>query len=187
MCNSQSQKATTEANFTSQIFGRSALTTITWFAKVVQIKHKCFTAWDYSNSHPDYRYPMYKSRHKIENLIMEQDHLYARAGEWEYERPIFDTDHDNAVTPNSPEIAVQSDSSATKRVTLKEPHETVPQKSSRQQTVSATERIRILLWSLMRRRIRKNLTLLQWPFTRGNTKNSLNHNPRANCNNDYRY
>ena len=35
--------------------------------------------------------------------------LYARAWEWQYEMPIFDTDYDNTSKPEPPESAVQND------------------------------------------------------------------------------
>ena len=39
-------------------------------------------------------------------MSIKQDDLYARAWEWEYERPIFDTDYDKKATPDSPKSAV---------------------------------------------------------------------------------
>ena len=41
-------------------------------------------------------------------VIIKHDDLYARAWECEYEKPIFDSDYVNLITPNSPEITVQS-------------------------------------------------------------------------------
>ena len=45
-------------------------------------------------------------------VIIKHDDLYARARECEYEKPIFDSDYNNRVTPTSPEIAVQSEEAA---------------------------------------------------------------------------
>ena len=41
-------------------------------------------------------------------VIIKHDDLYARAWECEYDKPIFDSDRDNLVSPNSPEVAVRS-------------------------------------------------------------------------------
>ena len=41
-------------------------------------------------------------------LILKHDHLSARAWECEYEKPIFDNDYINLLTPNSSEIRVLS-------------------------------------------------------------------------------
>ena len=45
-------------------------------------------------------------------VTIKQDDLYTRAWECEYDNPIFDSDRDNMVTPNSPEITVRSDDAA---------------------------------------------------------------------------
>ena len=44
-------------------------------------------------------------------IIIKHDELYARAWDCEYDKPIFDSDHDNLVSPNSPEITVRSENS----------------------------------------------------------------------------
>ena len=41
-------------------------------------------------------------------VIIKHHDLYARAWECEYDKPIFDSDRDNLVSPNSPEVAVRS-------------------------------------------------------------------------------
>ena len=72
ICMSYSLKQTTkEAKFPLQNFGglgspilkRPYQLMNIWFAKPVQTKHKCLIVWDYSNSHPNNSYPMYKLRH----------------------------------------------------------------------------------------------------------------------------
>ena len=45
-------------------------------------------------------------------VIIKHDDSYARAWECEYDKPIFDSDRDNMVIPNSPEITVRSDKAA---------------------------------------------------------------------------
>ena len=47
-------------------------------------------------------------------VIIKQDGLCARAWECGYEKPIFDSDYNNLVTPNSPEIRVGSEEAADK-------------------------------------------------------------------------
>ena len=42
-------------------------------------------------------------------VITNHDDLYARAWECEYDKPIFESDDNNLVTPNSPEITVRSE------------------------------------------------------------------------------
>ena len=41
-------------------------------------------------------------------IIIQHDVLYARAWECEYDKSIFDSDSDNVVSPNSPEVTVRS-------------------------------------------------------------------------------
>ena len=45
-------------------------------------------------------------------VIIKHDDLYARAWECEYDKPIFDSDRDNLVSPNSPEVTVGSEETA---------------------------------------------------------------------------
>ena len=42
-------------------------------------------------------------------VSLKHDDLYARPWECEYEKPIFDTENNNATPPNSLEVPVQSD------------------------------------------------------------------------------
>ena len=42
-------------------------------------------------------------------VVIKHDEFYARAWECEYDKPIFDSDRDNMVIPNSPEITVRSE------------------------------------------------------------------------------
>ena len=45
-------------------------------------------------------------------VVIKLDDLYARAWECEYDKPMFDGDCDNLVSPNSPEVAVRSGETA---------------------------------------------------------------------------
>ena len=42
-------------------------------------------------------------------VSIEQDDLYASASEYDYGRPVFDTEYNNAAAPISHELAVRSD------------------------------------------------------------------------------
>ena len=82
-------------------------------------------------------------------IINKHDDLYARAWECEYDKPLFDSDSDNFVSPNSPEVIVQSGEEAD--ATRSTPGMT--QDSSNippTQTKWLTEPIRITTCSLMR-------------------------------------
>ena len=45
-------------------------------------------------------------------VIIKHDDFYARAWECEYDKPIFDSDCDNLVSPNSPEYTIRSEQAA---------------------------------------------------------------------------
>ena len=45
-------------------------------------------------------------------VIIKHDDLYARAWECEYDKPIFDSDHDNLVSPNALEVTTRSGEAA---------------------------------------------------------------------------
>ena len=45
-------------------------------------------------------------------VVIKHDDLYARAWEFEYDEPKFDGDHNNLVTPSSPEITIRSEETA---------------------------------------------------------------------------
>ena len=47
-------------------------------------------------------------------VSINHDDLYARAWEYQYEQPIFDAENDNSVSPNQPEIPIQTDLSTGK-------------------------------------------------------------------------
>ena len=46
------------------------------------------------------------------DVIIKHDDLYAKALECEYDKPVFDSDYKNLVTPNSPEITIRSEEAA---------------------------------------------------------------------------
>ena len=42
-------------------------------------------------------------------VLLEHDDLYARAWECEYDKPIFDSDYNNLLAPNSSEVTLRSE------------------------------------------------------------------------------
>ena len=119
-------------------------------------------------------------------VITKHDDLYARAWECEYEKPIFDSDYINLVTPIPPGIAVESEEAAdemrsTPGTIRKNFLEVIPQ-TDRQYD----ERIRITTCSLMH----ADTTVEQHDPTPTNPRSSkfdLRLNPKPNSNCDYRY
>ena len=83
-------------------------------------------------------------------VVIKHDDFYARAWECEYEKPIFDSNYNNLVIPNSPEITVRSDETVDEIGALRKPYGRVPQKLSLRQTDRTTEPTRITTCSLMR-------------------------------------
>ena len=81
--------------------------------------------------------------------------LYARAWDSEYDEPIFDSDYNIPVKPNSPEITVRSDEAANK---MRGTPGTIREKSP--EIISQTE-TQITTCNLMRILVQSNLTLRQ--------------------------
>ena len=83
-------------------------------------------------------------------VIIKHDDLYTRAWECEYDKPMFDSDRDNLVSPNSPEVTVRlgevADETRSTAGTIQEESSNIPPA----QMKSTTERIRITTYSLMR-------------------------------------
>ena len=85
-------------------------------------------------------------------IIIKHDDLYGRAWECEYDKPIFDSDGDTLVSPNSPKVTVRSgeETDATRSTpgTTQEDSSNIPPPPT--QTKWLTEPIRITICSLMR-------------------------------------
>ena len=120
-------------------------------------------------------------------VIIKYDDLYARAWECEYEKAIFDSDYNNPVSPNSPEITVRSKEAADEtRSTPGTIRERIPQKLLLRQTDRMTERTRIATCNLMR----TNTSIEQldpMPTNPHSSKIDLRHKPKPNCNDENRY
>ena len=118
-------------------------------------------------------------------VIIKHDDLYARAWECEYDKPIFDSDRDNLVSPNSPEVTVrsgeaadetrstpgtiQADSSDILPHALEIDDGTDTDHHMQPDADTSVEQI--------------DLT----PTNPRSSKYDLRHNPGPNCNDDYRY
>ena len=114
-------------------------------------------------------------------VIIKHDDLYARAWECEYDKPIFDSDRVNLVSPNSPEVAVRSRKAAdetrsnTRGLLKYSPradeiddgantdHHIQPDADNSVEQIDPT------------------------PTNPRSSKYDLRHNPGPNCNDDYRY
>ena len=114
-----------------------------------------------------------------------RDDLYARAWEFDYEQPIFDADDDNAAPPSPQEIPVQSDFSTEEmRNTPGITHECSPEIFPQRDEVSDVAGT----YPHMEPDVETNLEQPNnSPTNPRSSKYILRHNPKPNCNDDYRY
>ena len=111
--------------------------------------------------------------------------LCAKAWEYDYEQPIFDTDNNNTAPPNSQEVPVQSDFSTEEmRNTPGTTHECsleiFPQ-TAEVDDVTDT-------YPLMQPTVEPSSEQPEnSPTNPRSSKYNLRHNPKPNCNDDYRY
>ena len=119
------------------------------------------------------------------DVSLYHDDLYARAWEYNFEPPIFDAENHNAAPPNQQEIPVQSDFSTEEmRDTQGNTHECSPEilppvhdTSDVADTYTHVEPDPGTSW-------RQQENSLSNPRS---SKYNLRHNPKPNCNDDYRY
>ena len=118
-------------------------------------------------------------------VTLNHDDLYARAWEYDFEQPIFDAENDKAAPPNLQGIPLQSDYSTEEmRNTPGNPHvcsveifpctdevsdvtDTCPQKEPAVESSSEQPQ--------------------NSPANPRSSEYNLHHNPKPNCNEDYRY
>ena len=118
-------------------------------------------------------------------MSLHPDDLYARAWEYDYDLPIFDNENDNAVPPNSQESLVQSDFSTEElKNTPGKPHvcslEIFPNTDELGDVTDTCP--------LMEPDVETSSEQPQnSPTNPRSSKYNLRHNPRPNCNDDYRY
>ena len=118
-------------------------------------------------------------------MSLHHDDLYARAWEYEYDQPLFDNENDNAVPPNSKEILVQSDfSTEEKKNTPGKPHVCSPE------IFPNTDKLGDVTDTCphMESDVETSSEQPQnSPTNPRRSKYNLRHNPKPNCNDDYRY
>ena len=118
-------------------------------------------------------------------VVITHDDLYARAWECEYDESIFDSDHNNLAAPNPPEITVRSEQTAdelrnTPGIIPKNSPEIIPQldesydgrdvdRDTQPDADTSVEQLDPM------------------PTYPRSSKYDLRHNPKPNCNYDYRY
>ena len=113
------------------------------------------------------------------------DDLYARAWEYDFEQPIFDAENDNAVPPNQREIPVQSDFSTEEmRNTRGTTHECSPENvTPTDNTSDAADTYTYMELDVGTSSGQQENS----PSNPRSSKYNLLHNPKPNCNDDYRY
>ena len=118
-------------------------------------------------------------------VVITHDDLYARAWECEFDEPIFDSDYNNLATPSPPEITIRSEQTAdemrnTPGTTPENPPEIILQPDG----------------SPDGRDVDRNTQpdadmsveqLDPMPTNSRSSKYDQRHNPKPNCNDDYRY
>ena len=124
----------------------------------------------------------YKSDPEV-NLY--HDDLYARAWEYDFEPPIFDAHNDNETPPNQREIQVQSDLSTEEmRNTQGNTHECSPEIfPPMQDTSDVADTYTHMELDVGTSSGQQGNS----PSNPRSSKYNLRHNPKPNCNDDYRY
>ena len=119
------------------------------------------------------------------DVSLKHNDLYARAWECDYEQPIFDAENYNATPPNSTEIPIQSDISTEKtRNTPGTAHECSPQNfPPREKVCDVTDTYPDMEPDVEITSEQPNSS----PTNPCSSKYNLRHNPKPNCNDNYRY
>ena len=118
-------------------------------------------------------------------MSLKGDDLYARNWECEYEKPIFDAENNNATQPNSPDFPIQSglgpgESWNTIRTAQECPLVFFPQT---EELCDVTDTYPYMEPDTETSSGQPN----KIPTNHRTFKNTLRHNPKPNCNDDYRY
>ena len=118
-------------------------------------------------------------------VIIKLDDLYARAWGCDYEMPIFDSDYNNLVTLNSPEITVRSEEAADeRRSTLGTIPETSPDFTPQtDRSYDGTHTDNYMQPDADTSVRQPDRT----PTDHRSSKYDARHKPKPNCNDDYRY
>ena len=115
------------------------------------------------------------------------DDLYARAWECEYDKPNFDSDSDNLVSRNSPEVTVRSgeeaDGTGSTPGTTQEDSSNIPPPPLTDETADGTDTDHY-----MQPDPDNSVEPIDpTPTNPRSSKYDLRHNPKPNFNNDFRY
>ena len=118
-------------------------------------------------------------------VSLNHDDLYARAWEYDFEQPIFGAKNDKAAPPKLQEISLQSDCSTEEmRNTPGNPHVCSPE------ILPDTDEVNDVTDTCphMESDVEKSSEQPQnSPTNPRSSKYNLRHNPKPNCNDDYRY
>ena len=118
-------------------------------------------------------------------VIIKHDDLCARAWECEYDKPISDSDRDNLVSPNSPEVTVRSEEAAnqtrsTSGTRQVDSSDTLPHAVEIDDGTDTDHQMQPDADNSVEK-------IDPTPTNPRSSKYDLRHNPRPNCNDDYRY
>ena len=113
------------------------------------------------------------------------DDLYARAWEYDFEQPIFDAENDNETPPNQREIPVRSDFSTEEmRNTQGTTHDCSPENFP---PIDDTSDVANTHTHMEPDVGTSSGQQENRPSNPSSSKYNLRHNPKPNCNDDYRY
>ena len=126
-----------------------------------------------------------RERQPDPEVTIKHDDLYARAWECEYDEPIFDSDRDDVVSPNLPEITVRSGEAedgmrSTPGVTQEDSSNIIPHTDEIDDGADTDQYMQPDADNSVER-------IDPTPNNPRSSKYNLRHNPRPNCNDDYRY
>ena len=118
-------------------------------------------------------------------VSLHHDDLYARAWEYDFEQPIFDAENDKAAPPTIQDLPLQSDYSTEEmRNTPGNPHVCSPE------IFPCTDEVSDVTVTCPHMEPEVDSSPEQPQNSPANTRSSkynLGHNPKPNCNDDYRY
>ena len=117
-------------------------------------------------------------------IIIQHDDLYARAWECEYDKSLFDSDSDNVMSPNSPGVTVRSGEEANATTstpgTTQEDSSNIPHTDEMAEGTDTDHHMQPDADNSVEQ-------INPTPTNPRSSKYHLRHNPKPNCNDDYRY
>ena len=118
-------------------------------------------------------------------VVIKHDDLYARAWEFEYDQPLFDSKYKNLVTPNSPEITVRSEEAANE---MRSTPGTIQENSPKNipQADRSYDGTDTDLYTETHAKVNVG-PHSPTDFNPRSSKYGLRHNPKPNCNDDCRH